>query len=290
MIGSILDFARDAVGRDGSPANYHAFSEAVFCFQETNRSDLRDTLYEPALCLILQGGKQTIVDGRTLDLAQGDTVLISHHVPVQAQITDASADRPYLALIIRINMAIIREFAIEIQSMSRTSEATYSVTSAAAHDDLLETTYRLLKALDDPLESKLIGPSIYRELHLRILQAPHGGMLRRMASGDSMANGIARAIKFMREHYRDNLSVASIASEAGMSESSLHQKFRSITGTTPKQYLKMLRLQEAQNALTLQGLSVAETALATGYKSVSHFSRDYARYFGAPPKTARAPG
>jgi AraC-like DNA-binding protein len=73
-----------------------------------------------------------------------------------------------------------------------------------------------------------------------------------------------------------------------MSESSFYQKFREITGTTPHQYQKNLRLIEAHGLLSLDGYSVSDAAFAVGYESASHFSRDYSKNFGIPPKEAKA--
>ena len=73
-----------------------------------------------------------------------------------------------------------------------------------------------------------------------------------------------------------------------MSESSFHKKFREITGTTPHQYQKKLRLIEAHALLSLEGYSVSDAAFAVGYESANHFSRDYSKKFGIPPKEAKS--
>jgi AraC-like DNA-binding protein len=78
-----------------------------------------------------------------------------------------------------------------------------------------------------------------------------------------------------------------MAQEVSMSESSFYQKFREITGTTPHQYQKSLRLMEAHTLLSLDGYAVSDAAFAVGYESASHFSRDYLKKFGIPPKEAK---
>lgn len=287
MLNQIRENAVRALNSNTADGNIVAYSSDVFCFSERHPNELRETFYEPALCLILQGEKRSMIDGKVLDLKPGDSVVISHHVPVQAQITKASRLEPYVALIVKINLRILRELHREVEKIIDTSDACYSVVSERADEALLETTKRLLETLSDPIESKLMGPAVYRELHLRLLQAGHGSMLRQLAVKDSVANGISRAIRFMRENYQKKLSVAALSGEAAMSESSFHQKFRQITGTTPNNYLKSLRLQEAHNFLSLQGMSVTEAAVAVGYKSLNHFSRDYSKAFGVSPRMAK---
>ncbi|MGP1351778.1 MAG: AraC family transcriptional regulator [Parasphingopyxis sp.] len=263
-------------------------SDDVFCFRERHTSELRDTMYEPALCLIVQGAKQTIIDGRKLALSAGDTVLISHHVPVQARITEASEAAPYTALIVRLDMSIIRSLAAEIEKITGGLEDIQSVASEKAELALLEAIDRLLGVLEDPLESQLLGRAASKEVHLRMLQASHGGMLRALGSPKSPANRIARAIAFIRDNYKKPCQVGDVAAAAGMSATAFHQRFREVTGTTPNKYQKLLRLQEAHSLLSIERASVTHAAFEVGYKSVNHFSRDYAKNFGMPPKEARA--
>lgn len=68
-----------------------------------------------------------------------------------------------------------------------------------------------------------------------------------------------------------------------MSASSFHEHFKAVTGTTPLQYQKDLRLIAAKTLLVERNHSVSQAAYAVGYESPTHFSRDYARKFGLPP-------
>ncbi|MEO0646382.1 MAG: AraC family transcriptional regulator [Cyanobacteria bacterium J06650_10] len=212
---------------------------------------------------------------------------MSHHVPVYAKIMRASAEIPYLALIVKIDLKIIRSLHFEIEKIIEKQERVFSVDSEKADSALIDTIERLITAMEDPIEARLIGPALFKELHLRVLRAPHGGMLRQMIPSNSAASNIAQAIKYIRDNYRAGLLVTEVAREVGMSESSFHQKFREITGTTPHQYRKTLRLMEAHALLSLDGYSVADAAFAVGYESTSHFSRDYSKKFGVPPKEAK---
>ncbi|MEO1298968.1 MAG: AraC family transcriptional regulator [Cyanobacteria bacterium J06636_16] len=279
---------QDAMPKDGDGSSLHYFSEDIFCIKEVDISELNATLYEPALCIILQGEKQTNLDNRTLQLSAGDSIIISHHVPVYARITRASVEVPYLSLIIKIDMKIIRNLHFEIEQIIEKQERAFAVDSERADSALIDTIERCITTLEDPLEAELLGPSLFKELHLRVLRAPHGGMLRQMVPSNSAANNIARAIKHIRDNYRTRLLVTEVAREVGMSESSFYQKFREITGTTPHQYQKTLRLIEAHTLLSLDGYSVSDAAFAVGYESASHFSRDYLKKFGIPPKEAKA--
>jgi transcriptional regulator GlxA family with amidase domain len=108
-------------------------------------------------------------------------------------------------------------------------------------------------------------------------------MLRNLLVADSHASRVAKAIQRVRAEFRSPLGVSDLAKTAGMSASSFHEHFKSVTGTTPLQYQKDLRLIEARALLVDRNHSVSEAAYAVGYESPTHFSRDYSRKFGRPP-------
>jgi len=153
-----------------------------------------------------------------------------------------------------------------------------------ADDQLIDSLGRYLGLARNPIEAKVLAPSILREIHFRLLMAPHGGMLRRLLRYDSNASRISRAISRIRRDYRNPLSIPDLASSCGMSESSFYKQFREITSTTPLQYQKQLRLLEARRLLSQGEYSVAAAAFEVGYESPNQFSREYARVFGSAPR------
>jgi AraC-like DNA-binding protein len=71
-----------------------------------------------------------------------------------------------------------------------------------------------------------------------------------------------------------------------MSLSAFHRTFREITGETPLQYLKQLRLSTARNLIAFHGKPAYVAAQSVGYESANQFSREFKRYFGLPPSRA----
>ena len=68
-----------------------------------------------------------------------------------------------------------------------------------------------------------------------------------------------------------------------MSPSALHRHFKAVTAMTPLQYQKRLRHQEARRLMLGDGLDASGAGFRVGYASPSQFSREYSRFFGAPP-------
>jgi AraC-like DNA-binding protein len=83
----------------------------------------------------------------------------------------------------------------------------------------------------------------------------------------------------------NTLSVPELAKSVGMSTSSFHQHFKSITESTPLQYQKDLRLLEARRSITTESERVTSAALKVGYESPNQFSREYTRKFGVNPRS-----
>jgi len=242
-------------------------------------SSFEASLYEPVLCLILQGRKQVSIGERTLSFGPGECLLVSHDLPLRSRITKA----PYLALVLEVDIAVIRELYDEVAESAQGSERARAAETQRADPGLLDALYRYLALADSPEDAKVLGPLVSKEIHYRLLTAPFGGMLRSLISRDSNASVIARAIGRIRGDIRSPIAIPDLARQVGMSASAFHKHFKTITSTTPLQYQKELRLLEARRLLKTGGASVTTAAFDVGYESPSQFSREYARKFGVPP-------
>ncbi|MCO6407079.1 MULTISPECIES: AraC family transcriptional regulator [Hoeflea] len=256
----------------------------LFVHRQTRPSPFEATVYNPVICLNLQGCKEVTCGDRTLGFGAGQSLIVSHDVPVMARVTEASAQHPYLAIIVALDIAIIQSLCDEVGETVLDRRQASTLTANATDGRIIEAIARYFALARDPLEAKVMQPLILREIHFRLLTASHGGMLRQLMQRDSHASRISRAIGRIRSGYRAPLAVASLAAEAGMSPSSFHEHFRHVTGTTPLQYQKELRLMEARRLLSMDGLSVSSAAFEVGYESATQFSREYSRKFGAPPR------
>lgn len=83
------------------------------------------------------------------------------------------------------------------------------------------------------------------------------------------------------------LAIGDLARQAAMSSSAFFEHFKAVTGTSPLQYQKELRLLHARDALRSSNEKVSDIAFRVGYESASQFSREYTRKFGRPPRIDR---
>lgn len=244
---------------------------------------LEKVIYAPLYCLVLQGRKTVQFDGKIIAFEPGHGVIISHYLPVAGRIEKASARAPYLALALRVDLDLLRSLGAET-GLAPGREPANAIRAAAADAPTLDAMKRLFALAEEGSAARVLAPLVVRELHFRLLQSAHGGMLRRLALSDSHASRIARAIAHIRLHFAAPLTVAGLADVAGMSVSSFHEHFRAITGMTPLQFQKQLRLTEARRLLLARSHNVGSAARMVGYESPTQFSREYSRAFGLSPR------
>ncbi len=253
-------------------------------FQRTEVTVFEAVVYNPVICLILQGKKEMSVGQQFIELNEGDMLLVSHDLPVTSKITQASAERPYQALIFSLDLSILRGLYEQVGEAATKKDYAKSLSASKADPAWTAPMVRYLELMNATMDAQVLGPMILKEIHYRLLLSPIGGMLRNLLSVDSHASRVAKSIQQIRSNFRKPLVVGELAQVAGMSQSSFHEHFKSVTGTTPLQYQKDLRMIEARTLLERGVPSVSFAGFEVGYESPTQFSRDYSRKFGCSPK------
>ncbi len=95
-------------------------------------------------------------------------------------------------------------------------------------------------------------------------------------------NPVSKAIRIMKNNYRENLNIREIASSLYMSPALFSMKFKKITGMSPNAYFTCIKLNKAKEILKHH--SVTETSFDLGYDSISHFIKLFTNRFGLTPK------
>jgi AraC-like DNA-binding protein len=246
-------------------------------------------MVEPTLALVAQGGKQTALDGRAFSYGAGQFLVVSVELPLMGHVTRASADEPFLAVVLKLRPERIAALLLDTAPVAigavDTTPAGIAVSEASPA--LLDALARLLDAPDD---AAALAAGVEREVLWRLVTGPQGATVRQIGLADSRLAHLARAIRWIRSHYDQTLRVEELAALATMSVSSFHRHFRAVTAMTPIQFQKQIRLHEARALLLAEPGDVAGAGFAVGYDSPSQFSREYRRMFGVPPSRDPRPG
>ncbi|MFD2173962.1 AraC family transcriptional regulator [Rhodobacter lacus] len=239
-------------------------------------------VYRPSLCVVAQGAKTSMLGEQAYRYEAGKCLIASLEVPIRAEITDASPERPYLAFSLALDPATISGLLLEHDDRDD-APARPALAVHAFGPELIDPLCRLMALCDRPRDIAVLAPLIRREITWLLLNGPMGPALRQIGLAGSHIARIGRAIACIREGFTGPLSVQHLADVAGMSPATFHRHFKAATAMTPVQYQKQLRLQEARRLLLSDSADVARIGYAIGYESPSQFSREYRRLFGAPP-------
>lgn len=243
------------------------------------------SVYEPSVALMLQGRKMTTAGTRVYTYGRGDLLITSMDVPTTYQVLEASPDKPFVGIGIRIDAVVMTDLIrqLPLEDDAADDASVRAITLCRAEAALEEDFLRLVQILYSPRECKFRAPLIIRDIYSLLLLGEHGESIRRIFTNNSRSSRISQAVGWLRDNYREPLSVEALADRVHMSVSSFHRHFKSVTSVSPLQFQKRLRLSEAQRLMLTEGKDVATAAYEVGYASPTQFSREYKHAFGEAP-------
>ncbi|MDR1250746.1 MAG: AraC family transcriptional regulator [Treponema sp.] len=243
-----------------------------------------DSIDDPIIGVVVQGHKRSLIADVEYRWEEGQFFAIGMDLPSVSRIAVATPETPYLALAIPLDRYILSQLAPGVPPSPLSGARAYrGVTTAAATVELLDAFLRLLHLLDTPERIPVLAPMIIHEIHYFLLIGPEGEDFRLLGTEGSPNNQIARAVGWLRNHYRELFSLAELAGQVNMSRTSFCRHFSRITGMSPLQFQKRLRLYEAQRLMLTEHKSAETAAYEVGYESPTQFNREYKRQFGEPP-------
>jgi transcriptional regulator GlxA family with amidase domain len=211
-------------------------------------------------------------------------MLTTIDLPVVSHVADASRREPFLGMMLTFDVRSITEAASELDlPRPRRDDARRAISFEPLDAALLDALVRLVKLLDEPALAPQLTPLIRQEVIIRLLTGPHGTQLIHLVTSGSPSQQIAKSVAWLKQNFAHTFRIDDVAHRAHMSPSTFRQHFRALTGVSPLQYQKQLRLQEARQLMLNENLDAGSAAGRVGYESPSQFSREYSRVFGAPP-------
>lgn len=241
-------------------------------------------MYEPGIIFLFSGHKIGYINERVFRYDTNEYLLLTVPLPFECE-TYATPDVPLAGMRINVDLLQLQELLMDIGEDERfqPSMAASGINSATLSEEILCAAERLLDVMERPLDARILGKQIIRELLYHVLTGPRGGALLALVSRQTHFSLISRVIKRIENKYTESLNVEQLAAEANMSVSAFHHNFKSVTSTSPLQYLKTYRLHKARMMIIHDGMKASAAAMRVGYESASQFSREFKRYFGVTP-------
>ncbi|KWI55993.1 AraC family transcriptional regulator [Burkholderia pseudomultivorans] len=241
-------------------------------------------LYDPGIVIVCQGRKRGYFGDRLYLYDAHHYLAVSVPVPFSME-TDATPERPLLALYLHLDFAMAAELAAQIDRAGGAGrvQPPRSMMSTPMDETMQASVLRFLDALHRPLEAAVLGPGLLRELYFRVLTGAQGDSMRAALAMRGPFGRIGRSLRLIHAGYAQPLDVAQLAAEAGMSVPSFHSHFKAVTQASPMQYVKSTRLHQARLLMVRQDLTAEAASHAVGYTSPSQFSREFKRLFGLTP-------
>lgn len=240
-------------------------------------------VYDPMINLILQGSKTMTVGDRTLRYDPATYFVMSIELPAVGAVHPASSGEPYLALSLTLEPVMLSMLLADLPKPTGRFENDPGFSVADVTTELIDAWVRMLRLMNSPEEIAALAPVYEREILYRVLQGPHGWMLREIAAPDTAMARVSQAIQWIRQDFAQPIRVESLAQKAAMSVSAFHRHFKAVTTLSPLQYQKRVRLLQARTLMISSAKNVTTAAFEVGYESATQFSRDYARVFGLSP-------
>lgn len=213
----------------------------------------------PVYVSLLRVKKQVILGEESYTYDEQHFLFTAIDLPVITQILEASPNKPYLGIILRLDPYILAQLMLDANIPFQHGKQEMKGVAIG------ETTIALQDAF------------------YRLIMSPQGERLKRIAATGTAGHRIIKAIDWLRTNFSEPFRIDTISQQFGMIPSSFHQHFRDITSMSPLQYQKRIRLTEARKLLMTTQLDISSTSTQVGYESLSQFSREYKRFFGNTP-------
>jgi AraC-like DNA-binding protein len=240
-------------------------------------------LYEPGIVVVCQGRKRGYLGDEVFVYDAQHYLAVSVPVPFTME-TDASEAEPLLAIYFRLDFALVAELMLQLEENDASAPSSAQTMFATPMDSRMSASVlRFLEAMADPLEARVLGRTLLKEIYFRVLTGAQGASMRAALANEGQFGKVAKAIRKIHTAYSEKLDVDQLAHEAGMSVPSFHAHFKNVTASSPMQYLKSTRLHQARLLMARNGLTAARASAQVGYESTSQFSREFKRLFGLTP-------
>lgn len=258
--------------------------EGIHLYRASSPTELLPIVFPTSLCMLAQGSKEVFVGKNRYRYDPYNYLLATMDLPAKTQIVEASRDLPYLSLRLNLDAALVSSVMVEAGHLAAQNHADESAfVVSPLNGNLLDAVVRLTRLFETPDDARILAPLIKREIVFGLLKSKQGSRLQHTTVLGGQNHRIKQAVQWLRTDFDQPLRINTIAEGLNMSVSGFHQHFKAVTGMSPLQFQKHLRLQEARRLMLGGDVDAATAGYRVGYSDASYFSREYKKFFGQPP-------
>jgi AraC-like DNA-binding protein len=245
-----------------------------------------------SLCIVAQGRKAVTVDGATYEYDPFQYLVLNSHLHFQAEILTATPAKPFLSFVLQIDPSVVRQVTSDMLER-RTTAFRHSAEDepaeppafvSALDQELAGAVLRFLQSIEMGADRRVLAPMYLKEMVYRVLQREQYARLLDLAAAEAANNPVSAVLQYVQGHLTEPLTVADLAEQVSLSPSAFAHLFRDVTGRSPYQFVKEMRLDRARELLIDGQFAVARVSKEVGYGSVSHFISEFRARFGVTPR------
>jgi len=237
------------------------------------------------VCIMVQGSKNLYLGEKQYTYNENSYLIGTVKMPVESELVKSSFEHPCLGVMVDLDANVINEL---LKNFDELQEWQYDkteeiITISPMNSNIKNSLERLLDITNNPMDIKVLGKSLIRELFYEILKTPEGHILRNSVEHHTKVYEMVPTVKYLEKNFKNNITIDEIAKFSSMSVATLHKNFKKATSLSPMQFIKQLRLHNA-HSLLVSGYNVSYAAVESGYANSAQFSREFKRLFNYSPR------
>lgn len=258
-------------------------------------SNVELTFSNPVLASMIHGKKVMHLDGTpSFDFYPGESVIVPAHSGMRIDFPEATEHNPTQCLALALSQERVLHLTDQLNERYPLIDSPkgWQFTPDNLYFTNDEAINQLLNRLifvcaEGNAARDVFAGLILQELTIRLMQTKARRILLNDASAFANQNRLAHAVQYLREHLQDNLSVATLAEKACMSEPHFYRCFKQQFGFSPVEFINRERIHHATQLLTNTELNVTEIAFECGFNHANYFLKVFRRQLGVTPTQFR---
>jgi hypothetical protein len=189
--------------------------------------------------------------------------VLNSHLHFQAEILEATPAKPFLSFVLQIDPSVVRQVTSDMIERRTTAFRQHGAENeppdppafvSALDQELAGAVLRFLRSIETGADRRVLAPMYVKEMVYRVLQREQYARLLAIAAAESASNPVSAVLEYVRGNLTEPLTVADMAEQVSLSPSAFAHLFREVTGRSPYQFVKEMRLDKALALLALLAL------------------------------------